>query len=249
MKQDWKRTVLGLCLLGILLSGCGKPTQMQETMAPQTETAPQEEPQLYDVTVMENREGELVFSGSMEEFIDCYNSLYERDHDRTYLTPAAQWYCSTASAAIHSEHETWIYTFTEDENVHSLPRITVYVPTNGTYIQEITVDFDEHSYSDTSYALYEQMCRYTLGVFFPDLEDAQLGALWEEVVRAGNINVFSSEEWYDSGCMPCALYYRDGIGVYPYFAIGDWMRFCIIPVTQETISAFEEKGVEIHEID
>ncbi len=44
------------------------------------------------------------------------------------------------------------------------------------------------------------------------------------------------------------LILSEGIGVYPYFAIGDWEHFCIIPVTEETVTEFGEKGVQIHEI-
>lgn len=44
------------------------------------------------------------------------------------------------------------------------------------------------------------------------------------------------------------LFHKDGIGVYPYFAIGDWEHFCIIPVTEEIIAEFEKKGAQIHEI-
>ena len=92
------------------------------------------------------------------------------------------------------------------------------------------------------------MCFYTLKVFFPDLSDEKIVDLYKEANRLGNINVFSSENWYDTGAVPYALFYKDGIGVYPYFAIGDWQRLCIIPITQETLNEFEEKGVNIFEI-
>ena len=85
-------------------------------------------------------------------------------------------------------------------------------------------------------------------MFFPDLSDEAILNLCTEAITLGNVNTFSSDEWYDSDYIPCALFYKDGIGVYPYFAIGDWEHFCIIPVTQETIDSYEQKGVEIYEI-
>ncbi|MCI6850047.1 MAG: hypothetical protein MR883_00850, partial [Clostridiales bacterium] len=72
--------------------------------------------------------------------------------------------------------------------------------------------------------------------------------LCTEIITLGNQNVFSSDAWYGRGAVPYALFYKDGIGIYPYFAIGDWEHFCIIPVTEETVAEFKQKGVEIHEI-
>ena len=62
-------------------------------------------------------------------------------------------------------------------------------------------------------------------------------------------NVFPNEKGYNSNSTPCALYYKNGIGLYPYFAIGECVHLCIIPVTQETISDFEARGVRIYEIE
>jgi len=62
-------------------------------------------------------------------------------------------------------------------------------------------------------------------------------------------NVFPNEKGYNSNSTPCALYYKNGIGLYPYFAIGECVHLCIIPVTQETISDFEARGVKIYEIE
>lgn len=33
-----------------------------------------------------------------------------------------------------------------------------------------------------------------------------------------------------------------------YYAVGDYVRLCIIPVNDETIKEFKEKGVNIYEI-
>lgn len=201
-----------------------------------------------NIGVLNNREDELVFSISIEDFIDSYNGYYWKDKNSRYLLPSSEWRCFTYDTGIHSDHETFYYNFTADEKVWSLPTISVYAPTNADYIQEITVNFDEHSYTESLYESYEEMCFYTLKVFFPDLSDEKIVDLYKEANRLGNINVFSSENWYDTGAVPYALFYKDGIGVYPYFAIGDWQRLCIIPITQETLNEFEEKGVNIFEI-
>ena len=211
-------------------------------------TASQVETGALDIQVMENRKNELVFTISTSDYVESYNSYYKVDYCRSLLPPVSQWQCFTCDSAIHSEYETKCYSFTEDEHVYSLPTITVYVPTNDDYIQQITVNFDEHSFTQSGFEQYKEMCYYTMKVFFPDLPDARIMDLCAEIVALGNQNVFSSDEWFSKNAVPFALFYREGIGVYPYFAIGDWEHFCIIPVTEETVTEFEEKGVQIHEI-
>ena len=211
-------------------------------------TASQVENGALDIQVMENRKNELVFTISTSDYVESYNSYYKIDYCRSLLPPVSQWQCFTYDSAIHSEYETKCYSFTEDEHVYSLPTITVYVPTNDDYIQQITVNFDEHSFTQSGFEQYKEMCYYTMKVFFPDLPDARIMDLCTEIVALGNQNVFSSDEWFSKNAVPFALFYREGIGVYPYFAIGDWEHFCIIPVTEETVTEFGEKGVQIHEI-
>lgn len=201
-----------------------------------------------DIQVMENRKNELVFTISTSDYVESYNSYYKVDYCRSLLPLVSQWQCFTYDSAIHSEYETKCYSFTEDEHVYSLPTIMVYVPTNDDYIQQITVNFDEHSFTQSGFEQYKEMCYYTMKVFFPDLSDAHIMDLCAEIVALGNQNVFSSDEWFSKNAVPFALFYREGIGVYPYFAIGDWEHFCIIPVTEETVTEFGEKGVQIHEI-
>ena len=211
-------------------------------------TASQVETGALDIQVMENRKNELVFTISTSDYVESYNSYYKVDYCRSLLPPVSQWQCFTYDSAIHSEYETKCYSFTEDEHVYSLPTITVYVSTNDDYIQQITVNFDEHSFTQSGFEQYKEMCYYTMKVFFPDLSDARIMDLCAEIVALGNQNVFSSDEWFSKNAVPFALFYREGIGVYPYFAIGDWEHFCIIPVTEETVTEFGEKGVQIHEI-
>ena len=211
-------------------------------------TASQVETGALDIQVMEKRKNELVFTISTSDYVESYNSYYKIDYCRSLLPPVSQWQCFTYDSAIHSEYETKCYSFTEDEHVYSLPTITVYVPTNDDYIQQITVNFDEHSFTQSGFEQYKEMCYYTMKVFFPDLPDARIMDLCTEIVALGNQNVFSSDEWFSKNAVPFALFYREGIGVYPYFAIGDWEHFCIIPVTEEAVTEFGEKGVQIHEI-
>lgn len=224
------------------------PEPSDDESVPPDTPLPGTEAKRLDISVLENREDELVFSVSMEDFIDSYNAFYEADHGRSYLSLQSEWQRFSYDTGVHSGHRTLCYYFTEDRQVYSLPTVTVYVPENRDCIQEITVNYDEHSYSEAGYTQYKQMCCYTLQVFFPELSEEAILALCTEAVLLGNQHIFLSDAWYGNGSVPYALFYKDGIGVYPYFAIGDWERLCVIPVTEDTIAEFQQRGVEIHEI-
>lgn len=202
-----------------------------------------------EISALENRENELVFDISIDDFIESYNSFYAADHNASYLAPKSAWRVLTYDDTVHSNHETSLYEFSLDEAVWSQPTITVYVPTNGDCIQEVTINFDEHGYSDTFYEHFEELCFYTLRVFFPNLEEDAIHSLYREANELGNLNVFLNEDGYEKGCVPCVLYHKDGIGVYPYFAIGEWTHLCIVPVTDEMLEEYAAKGTEIHEIE
>lgn len=254
MKEKCSR-IVSLLIAAIFViaafAGCSSeaPTEPSTPQTVTTKPKPQV-PQFVmpDIEIKENRANELVFSVSINDYINAYNSLYREDNGSAYLTPSEEWQCTVYDEAIHSPHETLYYYFTEDERAFSLPTISVYVPTNGDYIQEVTVNFDDHSYSPEMYELYETMCFYTLKVFFPELSDERITELYKEANAMGDAQAFENREWYDSGVTPSVLYHRNGIGIYPYFAIGQWQLLCIIPVTEDTIAAFASRGTEIHEI-
>lgn len=237
-----------------MFAGCTAPpneTNPQQTnVSQQTEINNPEAEQfaMPEIEILENRADELVFSISIGDYIKGYNSLYREENGKDYLTPYEQWQCTVYDKAIHYPHETLYYYFTADERAFSLPTISVYVPSNGDYIQEITVNFDDHSYSPEMYSLYETMCFYTLKIFFPELDDSQITELYKDANTLGDTNVFPNEKGYNSDMVPCVFYHKDGIGVYPYFAIGEWQHLCIIPATEDTIADFAAKGTEIREI-
>lgn len=246
----WIATTL---ILSLILSGCGgekgSETTQKTLETSHVETTVKEEPRILEISVSENREDELVFSISAGDFIDSYNSFYRAEHTADYLPPLSRWQWETIEKGIHSEYETGLYRFSEDEMIYSVPVITVYTPSDSQRIQKITVNFDEHGYTDSFYRQFKEMCLHTLRVFFPDLSDARLAALYSQVISTGSSHSFSSDEWYGSGAVPYALYYRGGIGVYPYFAVGDWSRMCVIPVTEETLREFAVQGVALIEIE
>lgn len=204
---------------------------------------------LLDFEVLTNRENELVFNRTLDEFINSYNSFYYGDKQKSCLSPKSVWKSSVLASGIHSTHKTLLFEFTEDKEMWSYPTICAYVPANSDFIQEIAINFDVHGYSEPLYHIYEGLCFYTLSVFFPELSSQQITDLYTQLNVHANQNIFDKQNGYKPGCVPCVLYHKNGIGVYPYLADGEWQHLCIIPVTEETLQNFSAKGTEIYEIE
>jgi len=200
-----------------------------------------------DISAIENRENELVFNISLDDFIDSYNGYYWNDKSVRYFPPSYMWESYTAENSVHSGHETLLYTFTEDEKLWSFPTISAYVPTNRDYIQEITLEFDNHGYTDELHEIYEEHCLYTLKVFFPNLSNEKITELYSEINAYAFDHFPFPELSYSRNSTPQILYHKDGIGVYPYFP-NSVLHLCIIPVTDSTLDTFSANGTAIFEV-
>lgn len=201
-----------------------------------------------DAAVMDYQEDELVFSFSIDDFIDSFNGYYWEDYESRYLLPSSMWISFVYESSIHSKYASNYYYFTPDETMWSLPTVSVFTPSDESYVQEIMLDFDDHSYTESMYHLYERTCFYTIKVLFPSFDDTEIVELYTKLNELAYQNVFPNEQGYSSDSIPAALFYKDGIGLYPYFAIGESVHLCVIPVTDQTITAFEAKGTAIYEI-
>lgn len=192
-----------------------------------------------------HRENELVFSLSMADFIESFNGFYWQDHAVRLLPPQQYWGAKAEAAAIHSDFATTYYVFSRDVRIRSLPTLSVYVPADAQVIQEITVDFDDHGFDQGMFSEYEGMSFYVLRVFFPALPEETLRSLIKTLNDYAYDHVLPNEKGYYHGAVPQVLYYQNGLGVYPYFAIGEFVHFCVIPVDAETLENFRAQGTEV----
>ncbi|MCI8285490.1 MAG: hypothetical protein HFE90_09565 [Firmicutes bacterium] len=204
---------------------------------------------ILDIKAEDRSEYGRVFSISINDYIDSYNGYYWNKYQKRYFPPASYWNYASNESTDGLNYEMNYYHFTEDEKIWTLPTISVHTLKNGENIKQIVLDFDDHSYSEEMYAKYEEMCFYALKVFFPDLEDGEIIKLYKDINNLAYENIFPQEKGYNSDAVPCALYHKNGIGVYPYFAVGERVRFCIIPATNEIINEFETAGSKIYDIN
>lgn len=201
-------------------------------------------------TAVSYKDDELVFSVTADEFITAYNSLYYMDCGNDYLTPIKEWLLLIYDSTPHSDYETYYYRF-QKYGTWTEPTFSIYVPADRNYIQEITLNFDDHGYIDSMYVLFEEMCFYTLKVIFPDLDETEITQLYKTLIALAydDNSLLPNEQGYENSQDPVrnVLYYKDGIGLYPCYSLG-LVRICIIPVSEEIIADYEMNGVEIHEI-
>lgn len=247
MKRKITTVYLALCF--VLLSACVEPDRNEN----KSQDLSSEIPSQQDGAEKNNtswiagafeKDHEIYFVSSLQDFIDCYNNYYYADHGKNYIQPYSEWYSDIQDFGRHQGD--MFYEFTEDRKIWTLPTITVYTPKNKTLIKELTVNFDDHSYTDKMYRQYEEMCLYTLKVFFPDMSEKSLTKLYKKINRKAYDNIFQNEQGFHSDNPPSDLYYRNGTGVYPYFAYGESVRMCVIPVTKRVIKTYKKKGVKIH---
>ncbi len=203
----------------------------------------------FDVKIKENQNKELVFSISIDDYINAYNSYYFKDNKTNYLLSSSKWQIENLNTSVSSDYATKKYYFTEDKTLLTLPTITVYTPNGQNDIQEITLNFDWHGWTSQMYNKYETMCFYTLKVFFPELDDEQIKKLYSKINDLGYENVFTVDKQYSKDSVPCAIFYKNNIGLYPYFAMGSWQYFCIVPITSDYIDELEQKGVKTYKIE
>lgn len=244
-----KKNYAALLLLLLALTGCGAVSPEDETSQapePQTPELQTQEASPLDITVLEGRSGELDFAFSLEEWIPAFNRSYQEDQGiASYLRPAEEWRQESNATGIHSPWETICHVFVEDEAIWSLPAMTVYTPPEGERVQEITLDFDDHAYNDPAWELYMELCRSTVRTLLPSLEEGQVTELCETLNAVSYGELRLNKQRYERGIVPLVLYYKDGVGIYPHFALGDYVRLCVIPVTPETLENFRQQGTEL----
>ena len=64
-----------------------------------------------DIDVIENKENELVFSFSIDDFIDSYNGYYYKDKKTKYIKPTSEWIIHEYDNSVHSNYGTYYYNY------------------------------------------------------------------------------------------------------------------------------------------
>ena len=222
-------------------SGSNQSSQGEEDTAVTTsniEMAPSEK-----VRVSENRLGDLTFELSIEEFVRRWNSGCS---DESVLPGFDEWDCYVTDRSIHSRHETMHYVYVPgDEKFY--PVLHLYSSENEDQILQIELNYDDHNMRDDTYHLYEEMCQNALRCLIPEYDKKQLTSLCVKVNAKAAEHIFQHGQDYHEDAVPAVLFHQNGIGIYPYFAVGSRIHFCIIPVDEDVLADFKSEGTEVNE--
>ena len=221
-----------------------------ETLYEKAETgvAEQQYPIILEIKTLENKDGQTTFSISIDDFIASYNSLYRPVYATDYLSASSDW-SALLDITPYLELDATRHRFSADEQIWSMPTVSIYTPDNNNYIYEIELTFDDHGYQESLYEEFKRICFYSLKVFLPELSDTEINSLYKELYLQTNNNFWGDYYAYGDVERPMltTIYYYNGIGFYGYYGAGT-ANICMIPVTQESLLQFEKEGVEIREI-
>lgn len=195
-----------------------------------------------ELTPVVDSQGRPVFAFTLEDFILYYNSLWNED----FLPPAQQW---TRSASL-SERETPVgdcRSGSPAPEVWFLPTVSVYTRTGDPAIWKVSVEMDEHSDSPEKHDLFRQMSLHALALFFPALNQETREALYLSLDDQAYASLYTG--FYHADLIPQVLYHQDGIGVFPFFAIGEYERFTFLPVTQDLLDTWASGGTQVIDLD
>ena len=95
--------------------------------------------------------------------------------------------------------------------------------------------------------LFQTMSLYALALFFPDLKEDAREALYLELDRQAYENLYTGI--YHDEIIPHILYYQGDIGVFPFFALGEYERFTFLPVPQEKLDGLAAQGTRLVDLD
>lgn len=230
-----------LLALTLLLCACGGDPQPPEPPAAEAETAAEERLPPLDVSVTPGRgEDELLFAFTLGEWLTAFHNEYD------YINTEEEWLHWGTERGIHSPYASVYYEIMPDAGTYVLPFLSAYVPSEeDSRVQELMVEFDDHAYQDDAYTLYEELCYHIIHLLLPSLSEEEIRAVYTDLNALSYDDLRLNGQKYGSGIIPLRLYHKDGVGIYGHFALGDYVRLCIIPVTEESLQGFAQQGTEI----
>lgn len=191
--------------------------------------------------------GTPVFSLTLDSFIDGFNAYYRREHPQPYLLAGPRWSRRAVDRAPHGQGRTVIYEFSRDREIWALPTVSVYVPEGDERIAEVTLNFDDHSFTPALFGEYRELCRCALRLFFPETDDTKVDVLIREQIAFADAHILPDTQWYGADAVPQTGYLHNDVAVYPYFATGDRLRICIVPLDGDTLAQFDPAGMQMRE--
>ncbi len=196
--------------------------------------------------VVENENGESIFAIPIENFIDCYNSVYRQTHETGYMdsTNSDNWYCWGELSPCFG-YESFRYKFSEDPKIWPMPTVSIYTPDNDE-IYENRMVFDDHGYQEQLRKLYKDLCICMEITMMPKLSKAEADTLFEKLYAQSKKNFFGDHSAFDDPKRPKlnAVYQYGNTGMYCFYGSGN-IEICFVPLTASSIGFLEGNGIPL----
>lgn len=207
-----------------------KSTEVTDAAAPEQDT--------WEISVVNSADEKQKFQFTLEDYIEKYNLLYQREHDRTWLLPKEDWYLFDGQKSPFSGMDTARYEFDPDKNVHSDPDFWAFVAPEDANVCEVSLGMPEHDWTQWRYEVFQQQCYYTLSVFYPELTAEEVWALFDLLYADAAENVYLSQSDKPE---PVIIRFRGDVGCYGFIHSGV-IRINVIPVTAALLKNFTDGG-------
>lgn len=258
MRMVWKKgfdslffLVVVLLLIGALCWFASRPRQ---TAAPEeipevqeeAKETPPEDVALKTGTVAGNAGG-LHFAFSLDNLIASYNSAYWKTYgEAVFLPPAEEWSITEAPGEGDRPAQR-VYSVSPGGSGWFWPTLSVYIPEGGETAARISLDLDEHSDTQVKHEFYREMCLEVFGLLLPDLSQEKREALYERLDRQAYQDRYDTR--YLEVEIPRVVYYQGEIGVFPFFALGDYERITLLPVDQTILETWKARGTQVIDLE
>ena len=210
------RKYLAIFLLLLTLGGCSnKNVSGGASVASQTSAASEEQ---FSVPSTSDFQGTAVFCMTPEHFRNYFNSISEIELHETKECER-----DVLQSCGHFESGAVRYIFKIVPDMQNSSSITLYTPVGSDDICEVTVDFDDHAYSEQTLALYKEICFDVFELFAISCDDE----MYTTLLSYADDNI--SETNFLSSDRREILFSEGNASLYSYFSYGEYSHVCIIP--------------------
>lgn len=220
--------IIFFCAMMIfILSGCSNSQKLSKENTEDLKNS-NEIIQL-DVETIESQAGDYTFNISLTDFIESFNSHYNKDNDEILLTGLEDWEMYDVVLESNDDNVTTCYVFSEDVDIRALPQLKVNADNTMSGIRQISMCYDMHSYSPETYECYEELCYYALRTMVVDATDDEVKEYTSELLDALDESFTTDKTYYDND----PKYTWGPVGAYPYYVVGKTMELRLIPVSNK----------------
>ena len=220
-----RRLVLFLfcVIMAVTLCGCNNSQELSKDHTEESKT--NNAIIQLDIDVIKTETGDEAFSISLTDFIESFNSYYNKDNTEIFLRGLEEWQIYDAVVDVNNDIVTTCYAFSEDMDIRALPQLRIYADNTKSGIRQISMCYDIHSFSPETYERYEELCYYVMRTMMTGANDSEVETYTSKLLDALDES-FTTDKTYQA---ERPEYTWGKVGAYPYYVVGETTELRLIP--------------------